>query len=379
MRLVLVGPVYPYRGGIAHYTAMLYRELKKRGHDVLLVSFSRQYPQWLFPGRSDRDPSREPLRVEEAQYWIDSLNPITWLVTAQRIRRYRPEAVILKWWVPYWGLPFGVISRLSHWAHTRVVYLCHNIVPHESSPFDRALTKLALSSGDEFLVFSRRSEQLLRDMYVESRIVRTDLPVHDALASTKVPKDEARQKLGLAMDEPVLLFFGLVRPYKGLNYLLDALPNVNLDAIPRLLIVGEFWEDREPYLNQIEALGLGERVTITDRYVPDEEVGVYFSACDVVVLPYVDTSQSAVVQLALGMGTPVITADVTGVPAGSRSSTGCLVVPPRDSQALADAIHLFFTDPAYRNRGGATTSALAHSTWEHLVDSVERLCSADAL
>jgi glycosyltransferase involved in cell wall biosynthesis len=181
------------------------------------------------------------------------------------------------------------------------------------------------------------------------------------------------------MDEPVLLFFGFVRPYKGLSYLLDALPNVNLDVIPRLLIVGEFWEDKEPYLIQIDALGLAERVTITDRYVPDEEVGIYFSACDVVVLPYVDTSQSAVVQLALGLGTPVITADVTGVPEAGRSSAGCLVIPPSDSQAVADAVHRFFTDPVHRNPAGASTRAEARTSWEHLVDSVERLSADDAL
>lgn len=372
MQVVLIGPTYPFRGGISHYTTLLYQHLGKR-HKGLLISFKRQYPAFLFPGRTDRDPSQQPLRAP-AEYLLDPLNPVTWLRTARRIQQVTPDVVIIKWWVPFWGIPFAVIARLVHrWTKARIVYVCHNVAPHESTLFDRALTRLALSQGDVFIVLSQTSQQLLRDMLPDAQVHLTPLPIHDGFANTRVPKQDARRQIGLAIDQPVLLFFGFVRPYKGLAYLLDALARLNMKTRPHLLIVGEFWEDKERYLAQITEHGLGEHVTIIDRYVPDEEVGLYFSACDVVVLPYASTSQSAVMSLAYGFGRPVITTSTAAPPKDSHGPTSSLIVPPRDSQALAEAIGKFFNSSLHAEQVQALEAARRYFSWERLVDLIEKV------
>ena len=227
MRIVLIGPVFPFRGGIAHYTTMFYRALRERKHEVLLVSFKRQYPQWLFPGRSDKDPSKKPLKIEKARFWIDSLNPITWLMTFWRIHRYRPDAIILQWWTTFWALVWfvlGVLNRLFLRGPT--VIICHNVLPHETRWWDPLLTKAVLRWGTRFIVQSSEEENRLTTLIPGALVVVVPHPVYDMFADEQVPREEARRELGLALDVPVLLFFGIVREYKGLQDILAALPEV---------------------------------------------------------------------------------------------------------------------------------------------------------
>ncbi|RMF29858.1 MAG: glycosyltransferase, partial [Chloroflexi bacterium] len=308
MRFVLIGPVYPYRGGIAHYTTMLYRALREGGHQVLLISFKRQYPRWLFPGRSDRDPSRKPLRAEGTQHWVDSLNPITWLVTFLRIRRYRPDAIILQWWTTFWApawFVFGVLNRLL--LRRPLLYICHNVLPHEAKPWDRWLTRLVLRWGTRFIVQSETERARLAALMPGAQSTVVPHPVYDMFADGRIAKEDARERLGLPQDVPVLLFFGIVREYKGLRDLLKAMPKVRarLGEV-KLVIAGEFWENKESYLGLIEGLGIRDSVVIEDRYIPNEEVALYFSAADVLVAPHRRMTGSGAVQMARGFGVPVI-------------------------------------------------------------------------
>ncbi|MGQ9765872.1 MAG: glycosyltransferase [Anaerolineae bacterium] len=311
MKVALIGPVYPYRGGIVHYTTMLYRALRERGHDVLMISFKRQYPSWLYPGRSDKDPSKKPLMVEDARYWIDSLNPLTWLTTFQRIRRHQPDVIVLQWWTTFWApvwFTLGALNRLL--LRKPLVYICHNVLPHENRKWDSQLTKMVLRWGSYFVVQSDNERErltvLLPSAKAKSAVV--PLPVFDMFAGDRIPREEARRRLGLPLDVPVLLFFGIVREYKGLQDLLTALPEVR-ERLGRVILVvaGEFWEDKRPYLEMIEHLGIGDLVIIEDRYIPNEEVPVYFSAADVLVAPYRRVTGSGVVQMAKGLGVPVLT------------------------------------------------------------------------
>ncbi len=342
MKYVLIGPTYPYRGGISHYTTLLYQHLSA-AHEVKLYSFKRQYPAFLFPGRTDRDPSRSPLRAD-CEYLLDPSNPLTWLETFRRIKRGQPDALILQWWVPYWALTFASIAFLVRkFTPTRVLFICHNVLPHEGSAIDRLSAKLALGQGHYFIVQSEKDLNDLKRLLPGAQVRRTAHPIYEALAlDRKMTDEEAKRQLGL--EGKVLLFFGFVREYKGLKYLLKAIPQVMGKIDAHLLVVGEFWDDKLSYLKLIEELGIAPAVTIIDRYIPNEELGLYFSAADVVVLPYVDATQSGVTQLAYGFEKPVITTLVGGIPEVVKDGETGMIVPPEDSEALGEAIARYFEE-----------------------------------
>jgi glycosyltransferase involved in cell wall biosynthesis len=376
MRLALVGPTHPLRGGIAHYTSFLYQEMS-RYHDTAVISFRRQYPKLLFPGRTDADPSVTGPRVP-AEPMLDSLDPLSWIRTAARLRSLDADAVVMQWWVPYWAPAFGVIARLlGPRSHTRLLYVCHNILPHEHLAGSALMARFALSPAQGYIVHSSGDEASLRALLPRAQIERCALPTYQALQATSLPtQGEARQSLGLAADEPVLLFFGFVRPYKGLRALLRALPEVRRSLPVHLLIVGEFWESPQSYAGEIEALGLGRAVSIVNRYVPNEELGPYFAAADVAVLPYESATQSAVAQLAFGLGLPVIATDVGGLSEAIENGHNGLLVPPGDIPALAQAIVHYFSEslgPAFREGIAASRDKFA---WRRLREAIERLASA---
>jgi glycosyltransferase involved in cell wall biosynthesis len=342
MRYVLIGPTYPYRGGISHYTTLLYQHLGAT-HEVKLYSFKRQYPALLFPGRTDKDPSRSPLRAD-CEYLLDPSNPLTWLETFRRIKGDRPDALILQWWVPYWAPAFASIAGLvRRFTATRVIFICHNVFPHERSAIDRALIRLALTQGQFFIVQSDKDLNDLKRLLPGAQVRRTVHPIYEALAlGGTMTAEEAKRELRLKGN--VLLFFGFVREYKGLKVLLRAMPQVMDRIDTHLLVIGEFWDDKSPYLKLIEELGIAQAVTIVDRYIPNEELGLYFSAADVVVLPYVDATQSGVTQLAYGFEKPVITTLVGGIPEVVKDGETGLIVPPQDSEALGEAIVRYFEE-----------------------------------
>jgi glycosyltransferase involved in cell wall biosynthesis len=308
MRIALIGPVYPYRGGIAHYTTMLYQALLERQHSVLLVSFKRQYPAWLFPGRSDKDPSARPLKVDSAQYWIDSLNPASWIRTFLRICQYRPDLLVMQWWTTYWFPAWFVLGLLNRlFLHSPLVYICHNVLPHEVHRWDPWLTRAALHWGTRFLVQSADERERLQPLGPKARIDIAPMPLFDMFVDQQVPKKEARERLGLPADAVILLFFGIVREYKGLQDVLAALPNLQARLGRAILVVaGEFWDEKRPYLETIERLGLRSSVIIDDRYIPNEEVAVYFSAADALIAPYRQVTGSAVMQMANAFDLPVL-------------------------------------------------------------------------
>ncbi len=368
MKYVLIGPTYPYRGGISHYTTLLYHHLRA-AHEVKLYSFKRQYPAFLFPGRTDKDPSRAPLRAD-CEYLLDPSNPLTWLETFRRIKAERPDTLILQWWVPYWALTFASLAFLVRkFTPIKVLFICHNVLPHEESAIDRFSAKMTLGQGHWFIVQSQKDLLDLQGLLPQAEVRKTALPIYDAFQAEIMDAAQAKKSLGL--DGPVILFFGFVRKYKGLKYLIQAMPEVLRSVGARLLIVGEFWEDKQPYLQLIEELGLAQAVTIVDRYIPNEELGLYFSAADVVVLPYVDATQSAIVSLAYAFDRPVITTAVGGLPEVVRDGETGFIVPPRDSQALAAAVVRYFKGD-WASRFAANIKRQKNDlSWEGLVRLIE--------
>ncbi len=382
MNIVILGPTYPYRGGIAHHTALLARQLAAR-HAVTVLTFVRQYPARLFPGRTDRDPSRSVIDAP-AERVLAPLAPWTWWRAARRAAAARPDLVLIQWWVPFWAPSVAVFAAsVRRMTGARIVFVCHNVLPHDrGGAWQRALIRLALARGDAFIVHSAADEATLRALLprlVDGQVRRSILPAF-SIAGTEDP-GAARARLGLPAGAAVALFFGFVRPYKGLAHLIDALPAA-LARVPDLhvVIAGEFWEPVEGYRRRAAALGVAERVRFDDRYVPNEEVGAYFAAADVLVMPYVEATQSAVAGLAVEFGVPMIATRVGGLPEMVREGETGLIVPPGDPAALAEALARILEDADLRAelRQGVA-AARERFGWGRLVDLVESLARAPAV
>jgi len=373
MRFAVVGPTYPFRGGISHYNTLLCDHLRER-HEVGLFSFRRQYPRWLFPGISDRDPSQRPLMTPNVAT-LDPLSPLTWWLTAQRIMAFQPDLLVLHWWVTYWALPYAAITARVSRQGLPVLYLVHNVLPHESKPWDRLLTRLAMAQTDRFIVMAGSEEQRMHDLLPGATVYRAQLPggIGAVEAQHSVSPAEARRQLGLDPSTPVALFFGFVREYKGLRYLLEAMPQVLARTEMHLLVAGEFWEGKEECQEIIDRFDLGNSVTVVDRYIRNEEISVFFSAADVVVLPYVGVTQSAVVPLAYAFDRPVITTAVGDLPDIVQHHKTGLIVPPGDATALADALVRFFSQGRGQAMRKAVQARKSESTWTALVQLIEQV------
>ena len=374
MRISLIGPTYPFRGGIAHYNTLLERGLRQRYGTVQFISFRRQYPAWLFPGETDRDSSQEPIRPEQVEYLLDPLMPPTWMRVARQIERYEPDLIILQWWVPFWAAPFRTITALARQrTEAKVIFICHNVLPHESSRLDHLWIRLGMGKGQGFITHSPNQKEQLLTVFPQTPICCTPHPTYATFDTGRWQRETARRELGFEAEDNLLLFFGFVRPYKGLRYLLEAMLMV-LERIPvHLLVVGEFWKDKSEVEAQIARLGLADRVTLVDRYVPNEEVALFFRAADLVVLPYESATGSGVLQIALGLECPAVVTDVGGLrEIVAHDETG-LIVPPKNSEALAQAIVRYFGDelgPAFIENIHRDQMRFS---WDTLLDAIENL------
>jgi glycosyltransferase involved in cell wall biosynthesis len=342
VRFCLLGPVWPYRGGISHNSAIIAEALINQGHEILLISFRRQYPHWLYPGRSDQDNSQNPLKTP-AKYILDPLSPWTWKKGSDLVLAYKPDLVIVQWWTIFWSIPFAYISRYLHNHGVRVAYMVHNVTSHEKQIMDRIFTRLALSSAQDFIVFSEIEYQKIQRLLPGKRVILSHLPIYSFGNSNHLTKVSARKSLNLSNKEIILLFFGIVRPYKGLNILLKAMGRLKDKGItPYLAIVGEFWKEKQDYLDLITQSGIQAQVRIEDRYVPNEEADLWFRAADVLIAPYTHgVTQSAVASLALGYSMPIIVTTQVARGLEKPDQNTVYVVPPDDIEALEIEISNF--------------------------------------
>jgi glycosyltransferase involved in cell wall biosynthesis len=361
MRLTIIGPVYPYRGGIAHYTAEFARALIAAGDEVDILSFRRQYPRWLYPGKSDRDPSRTQFNLK-ANYLLDPLYPWTWEQGVRSVASYKSQRVVMAWWTTFWGPAYSYLAwRLGHMG-LDIVFLIHNTYPHEPHFYDLPLARLTLKQGDRYILQSERERNRLLAMLPNAApVYLCQLPGHDPFESSHLNKADARRTLGLAPDIPVVLFFGLVRPYKGLRFLLEAAAWLHKEHIPlQVLVAGEFWENYDDYVRLVAELGLDGNVVMANHYIPDEEVGTYFAAADLFAAPYIDGTQSAALKLAQGYGLPSI---VTSAIADGPELPSMKVVPPANAIAFAQAIKEFL-------KVDLSQLKIEQCSWQPLIDSV---------
>jgi len=374
MRIVYIGTAYPMRGGIAHFNALLARELARR-HAVTFLSFRRQYPGLLFPGKTQFVTDAEAAagaRVA-AEPLLDSIWPPSWWATARRAARERPDLLLLRYWMPFFAPAFGTVIRQvkRRVPAARTVMICDNIVPHERRPLDLALTRYALAPVDGFVVMSESVRDDLLRIRPEARWKLVRHPNY-SLFGAPVAKTDARAALGLAPG-PWILFFGYIRPYKGLEDLITALPAIRARTGVRLLVAGEFYEGEARIRRRVAELGLDDAVRLDADYIPDARVPLYFSAADAVVLPYRTATQSGIVGIAYHLETPVICTDVGGLAEVVPNGRAGFVVPPHDTAALAAAVVRFYDEGwEERLRAGVREERRKYS-WDTMAAAVEAL------
>ena len=294
MKIYVIGPTYPYRGGISHYNTLLCKYLMTIC-DVKVITFKRLYPSRLFPGKTQMDlESREKIEIE-SEFVLDSINPLTWFKMVSEIKREKPDMLILHWWTPFFApLSFTLSFLTKTLTNTKVLFICHNVLPHEARSMDKMLTKMSIKHSDFYIVHSGEDYDKLRKLIPGSNVTRTVHPTYEIFKFEGISKQDAKSRLKLKND--VILYFGFVREYKGLKILFESMKDVLENMDVTLLVVGEFWDDKNSYLELINVLGIEKNVLIIDKYIPNEEVGLYFSAADIVVLPYISASQSGIIE-----------------------------------------------------------------------------------
>ena len=371
-KIVLIGPVYPYKGGISHYTGMMYRALSKK-YQTYMVSYSFQYPKLLYK-KEQRDYTNDSFRVEDTKYWIHTANPVNWIHAASKIKKLQPDLVIIQWWHPYFAPCYWTLTRML--GKIKILFVCHNVFPHERFPMDRMLTKMVLKRGNAFIVQSGKDAKDLQTILPGAKYEQAVHPTYKAFKFENMSKKKARELLGITEKEKVLLFFGFVREYKGLKYLIQALPRITEKCEDvRLFVVGDFGsaENREVYEKLMEENQVKDFVTICDGYIPDREIEKFFAACDLVVLPYVSATQSGIVQIAYGFEKPVVVTNVGGLPDVVEDGKTGYVVEPENPVALADAVVRYFAENREEEFEENVKKEAYRFDWDRMVETVERL------
>ena len=313
MKIVLVGPAYPYRGGLATVDERLAREFEKEGDRIEIQTFTLQYPSFLFPGKTQytQEENKNTFPIERS---INTVNPFNWIKVGLKLKRHKPDFIITRCWLPFMSPCFGTIALIARKnGHTKHIALTDNIIPHEKRMMDRLFTKYLARSVDGWIAMSENVHKDIRLFDRQSPAVVTPHPLYDNFGSM-MDKAEAVKTLGLNPENINLLFFGLIRPYKGLDLLIEAMADERLKDCPlHLTVAGEFYEDSSKYERLISEYSLENKITLENRFVPNEEVRRYFCASDLLVLPYKSATQSGVTQIALYFSLPMLVTNVGGL------------------------------------------------------------------
>jgi glycosyltransferase involved in cell wall biosynthesis len=339
-RVVIMGPAHPLRGGLATFNQRLAQEFINEGHSCEVISFSLQYPSLLFPGKTQfsNDPPPKGIRILSL---INSVNPVNWFNTGKFLKKEKPDVIVVRFWIPFMGAALGTILRkVKKNCHTKIVCIADNIIPHEARPGDKALTKYFLKACDSFITMSEKVMEDLKQFQPNKPAMLVRHPLYDSFGE-KMSKAEARKHLSLGESDKIILFFGFIRKYKGLDILLKALAEPGTDRNIRLLVAGEFYEDAQPYFDLVKQLQLEDRVIMQNKFIPDAEVSYYLSAADCVVQPYRNATQSGVTPLAYHFEKPMIVTNVGGLPDLVPDNKAGLVCEP-DPASVAAAIRRFY-------------------------------------
>ena len=340
-KVVIIGPAHPLRGGLATFNQRLAKEFIAQGDDCYICSFSLQYPGFLFPGTTQYSDEPAPTDIKIVSL-VNSVNPFNWIKTGNRLRKEKPDLIVVRYWLPFMGPALGtILRRVKRNKHTRIVCIADNIIPHEHRAGDKAFTKYFLKSCDAFITMSEKVLNDLKQFEKTKPIQLVRHPLYDTFGEI-ISKEEAREKLKVNRSDSVILFFGFIRKYKGLDLLLEAM---NDDKIKqsgiKLLVAGEFYEDAKQYQELIDRLGIRNQLILKTDFIQDSEVKYYLCAADAVVQPYRNATQSGVTPLAYYFEKPMIVTNVGGLPALVPDGKAGIVTEPQP-KSIAEAIIKFY-------------------------------------
>jgi len=343
-KIVIIGPAHPLRGGLATFNQRLAREFNNRGDHCSIYSFSLQYPSFLFPGTTQYtdEPAPEGLTIHTA---INSINPFNWIRVGRRLRKERPDIIVVRFWLPLMGPALGsILRRVKRNRHTRIICIADNVIPHEKRPGDKPFATYFLKSCDAFITMSEKVMKDLRLFQPDKPARLVQHPLYDNFGSI-ISKVEARMHLGIPENGNLVLFFGFIRAYKGLDLLLEAIAYLKKNSpspLPfKVMVAGEFYEDRKPYDELIKNTGIENELILKTDFIPDSEVKYYLCAADAVVQPYKNATQSGVTPLAYHFEKPMIVTNVGGLPSLVPDKKSGLVVEPEPT-AIAKGILEFY-------------------------------------
>lgn len=370
--VVIIGSAYPLRGGLAAFNERIAQEYLKQGDKVILFSFSLQYPSVLFPGKTQYSDGPPPANLN-IKTCINSVNPISWIKAGNEIAKLSPDLVIVKFWMPFMAPALGTICRrIRKKTNAKIISIIDNIIPHEQRPGDRALANYFVRSVDGFITMSRSVLEELNhfDSLKPKRF--SPHPLYDHFGDP-VPMTDARKALGLPEKGYIILFFGFIREYKGLDLLLKAMAEQSLKELPvTLLVAGEFYTNAKPYEELIDQLGIRDRVVMSNDFIPDADVANYFCAANLVVQPYKSATQSGVTQIAYHFNKPMIITDVGGlsefVPNGK---VGYVIAP--DPEAIARSVHRYFSENKEEEFSENVASEKVKYSWQTMLDSIDNI------
>jgi glycosyltransferase involved in cell wall biosynthesis len=370
--IVILGSAYPLRGGgLSTFNERLAREFMSQGYKVTIYTFSLQYPSFLFPGKTQYSTEPAP-RDLDIKVKVNSVNPLNWLQVGRELNRLKPDILVVRYWLPFLGPALGTICKQAKKnGHTRVICIADNIVPHEKRPGDTWFTRYFLSSADAFITMSEKVMKDLASFGTGKPAVLTDHPLYDNFGEP-ISKAEARKHLDLPMDAKVILFFGFIRHYKGLDMLFDAMADTWIrNARIKLLVAGEFYQDSRQYLEQIEKLGIKDSVILHSDFIADNEVKYYCCAADFIIQPYRNATQSGVTPLAYHFEKPMVVTNVGGLPAMVKDGRTGLVAEPEPVSIAEHILEAFQLGEEYFLPG--IREEKKKYTWKKLVEAIEVL------
>lgn len=370
MKITLIGTAYPYRGGLALYNERLMEEFQKQSNEVSINTFSLQYPSFLFPGETQfaswEKPNKFPIKRT-----VNSINPFNWIKIGRSIKKQRPDIVIIKYWLPFFSPCFSIISKIiksNH--HTKVISIVDNIIPHEKRRFDTTLTNMFVRNVDGFVAMSKSVFDDITKFNVMKPRVLCPHPLFDNFGEA-ISKEQALENLNLNSNDINFLFFGLIRGYKGLDILIEAMSDERLKEFPvKLIVAGEFYDDSKPYFDKVKELGLEEIIRFGARFIPDSEVKNYFCATDLVVQPYKSATQSGVTQIGYHFEKPMLVTNVGGLAEIIPNKKVGYVVEPK-AKAIANALIDFCTNRPDFSEG--IKQEKKKYSWENMTQAIEKI------
>lgn len=374
-RIVILGTAYPYRGGLASFNELLARSFGRQGKKVHIITFRLQYPELLFPGKTQFSESPAPAGLEITRM-VNAVNPLNWIQVGRRIRKMRPDMMVLKYWTPFMSPCLGTVCRIVRQnKHTVILSQLDNIIPHEHHFYDRILTRYFVKSVDGFIYMSQQVRDDLHTFTTVKPSIFAPHPVFDNFGA-RVSKIEACRQLNLPPGQNYLLFFGLIRDYKGLDLMLDAWHNLkqkHATENKKLIVAGEFYTDKTKYIRQMEHLGIQGDILLHDRFIRDEDVKYYFSLADAVVQPYKSATQSGVTQIAYHFEVPMIVTSVGGLAEIVPDGKAGYIVDP-DAKRIAEAIEKIYQNDNLQKMIELIKIEKKRFSWEYFTSQLSLLC-----